>query len=89
MKVLNSPIDIKASKTEPLMSLPLPWGLLKLLGTPFTPLCWLGVGGKDRASLAVDKAGVFIPDCDQLKGYTRENNTMYAKICVIRTMQHI
>lgn len=75
------------------MFLPLPWGLLKLLGTPFTPLCWLGVGGKDRASLAVDKAckytGVFILDCDQLKGYTRENNRMYAKICVIRTMQHI
>lgn len=57
------------------MSLPLPWGLLELLGTPFTPLCWFGVGGKDRASLAVDKAckytGVFIPDRDQFKEYTR------------------
>lgn len=66
------------------MSLPLPWGLLELLGTPFTPLCWLGVGGKDRASLAVDKAckytGVFIPDRDQIHENTIES---YVKVCVI------
>lgn len=76
------------------MSLPLPWGLLELLGTPFTPLCWLGVGGKDRASLAVDKAckytGVFIPDRDQFKEYTREHKRIVCKgMCNIRTMRHI